>query len=180
MNEVQGYLSNVWWLLLTQAVALLLLGVAVVVWPGLTLALLAVLFAAYLLVVGVSTLIGAVAGGGSKSMWFLDIIIGVGEVAISVYIFKNELVLSTFILVAGLFFVVRGILDLIASLDSASGQHRALSIVSSVLSIIAGFIILRNPVSSGIVFVWVLGLYAIIAGVIGIAQVLRARSLLEA
>jgi len=48
------------------------------------------------------------------------------------------------------------------------------------VSLIAGIVVLRQPVAGGIAFVWVLGLYALISGPLMIALASEARRELEA
>lgn len=47
--------------------------------------------------------------------------------------------------------------------------------ICEILEIVASFIILRNLVSAGLTFVWVLGIYGLIAGTMRIAAALSLK-----
>jgi uncharacterized membrane protein HdeD (DUF308 family) len=158
-----------------RAVALLLLGVVALAWPGLTLAVLSAAFAAYLLFAGVANLVSGVTSLATTRMWFLDIVVGVVEVGVAAYALKHDLSAATLILVVGFFLLGRGILEVIAAFDSADLQHRNLALFVGALSIVAGFAILRHDASGGVAFAWVLGVYALVAGAVNVSVALRSR-----
>ncbi len=47
--------------------------------------------------------------------------------------------------------------------------HKMMVVIGGVLSVLVGVIMLLQPASSGVAFVWILGLYALITGPIMIA-----------
>jgi uncharacterized membrane protein HdeD (DUF308 family) len=51
-----------------------------------------------------------------------------------------------------------------------SAGRRTLNGILGALGVIVGIFILRQPVAGGLAFVWVLGLYALIAGPVTIAM----------
>lgn len=104
---------------------------------------------------------------------------GIIEVALSVYLFKNPaLILTTFIAVVGFTFILQGILNIVVSiLDTTDRGVILLEIISGILGMIAGFVIMQNPVTGGIAFTWILGVYGIIAGTFSIASSLSFRQL---
>jgi uncharacterized membrane protein HdeD (DUF308 family) len=48
--------------------------------------------------------------------------------------------------------------------------------MAGVLAIIAGFVTVQSPVSSGLAFTWVLGIWGILSGSLQVAMSLAARS----
>src|SRR5216683_8245783 len=163
-----------------RGIALILFGVVAVVWPGLTLVVLAAAFAVYLLVAGVVDVIAGIRGESRRSMWFLTLILGLAEIGVSVYILKHQLVLATFIAVIGLSLVAFGILEVIGAFEPGEDSgRRFLLIIGGLLSLVAGFITLRYPVSSGLAFAWILGVWGLVAGAVQIAMCLSLRSRLE-
>jgi uncharacterized membrane protein HdeD (DUF308 family) len=177
MDSVRGHLREVWWLFMLRGIALILFGVVAVLWPGLTLVALATAFAAFLLIGGLADIITGIRAIGHRGMWFLSLLLGLAEIGVGVYLLKNKLVLATFIAVVGISLIVFGILEIIAGFEFGDdGGRRFLAIIGGALSIIAGFITLRYPVTSGLAFAWVLGVWGLVAGAMQVAMCLSMRS----
>jgi uncharacterized membrane protein HdeD (DUF308 family) len=103
-------------------------------------------------------------------------LIGFLELGIGVYLIRHINVgLATFILLVGIVLVVRGVVEFIMALAGESSNNRVLMAIVGIVTALAGLIILREPVSGGIAFVWVVGLYALITGPILIALAHSAR-----
>lgn len=68
-------LARNWWLFLLRGVAALMFGVLSLVWPGISLATLVLLFGAYALVDGIFALTAAMVGRGSTDIrWWLVLV----------------------------------------------------------------------------------------------------------
>jgi uncharacterized membrane protein HdeD (DUF308 family) len=174
---MKGFINDIWWILLLRGLGLLLFGVVAVVWPGVTLVSLATYFAILLLVSGIADMLIAIGQATHKQSWFVTLIMGILEVAVGVYFFKNPtLILTTFVGVIGFTFIVQGILSIVASIVGTTDSGvKLLEIITGILGIIAGFVILQNPITGGLAFTWILGVYGIIAGTISIASALSLR-----
>lgn len=177
MSNVKEYVDNLWWLFVLQGIATLAFGVVALFFPGLTIASLVIVFAIYTIVVGLVELVHGFRDIGKTASWWFSLFIGVGLVAVGVYLVRNPVIaLDLFLIVVGALLIVRGIADLfIAVFFTGKGDNRLLWIVSGVLGIVAGIIVWRYPVSGGLAFVWVLGLYALVAGSISLAYAFRVR-----
>jgi uncharacterized membrane protein HdeD (DUF308 family) len=177
VDGIQKHLNEVWWLLMLRGIALILFGVVAVVWPGLTLLALATAFAVFLLISGVVDIISGIRAEGRRSLWFLTMLLGLAEIAVAVYILKTGLLLATFIGLLGLTLIVVGILEIIAAFEPGEDPgRRFLLIVAGALGVIAGFAVLRYPVSSGLAFTWILGAWGLVVGAIQVAMCLSIRA----
>ncbi|AOW92206.1 hypothetical protein BFN03_04390 [Rhodococcus sp. WMMA185] len=154
---------------LTVALGLLTLGVgiAVLVWPQVTLTVLAVLIAIQFFAFGIASIIRAFAdidAGGTRRT-----LVGVsGALAILVGFLVLRSPLQTVVIIAlvvGAWWVFRGVLDIV---DGASGStaDRGLSITLGVISVVAGAIVLLQPELSLGVFVIVVGVWMVLYGII--------------
>lgn len=178
MNESVAGLQEPMWATWVKAFALVIFGLVAISWPVLTLGVLAWLTAAYVLVVGIVDLVSGVFGIGGRSYWWLKILVGAAQIAVGVYLMRRPgITLSFFVLIVGLFFLIRGILELAYAFDpKADSETKTLMIVLGVLSVLAGIVLLRHPLEGGVAFVWVLGVYALVAGPVSVAVALRARN----
>ncbi len=87
---------------------------------------------------------------------------------------------ATFILLIGFTLIVRGVFEGVAAFsDSMASTNRVLMIIASVVAILAGIVLLFQPASAGVAFVWILGLYALVTGPILIALSLDLKKLAE-
>ena len=171
--------ESLWGVGVVAGIAATLFGVAAVFWPQETIITLLYLFAAYILVDGVVNFFGGIFSiGHAGSAWFLRVILGALMMGVGVYLLRHpHVTFATLILLIGFTLIVRGVFDVVrAFTDRMNNTHRLLQIIVGVLAFIVGIYVLFQPVSGGVAFVWVLGLYALIAGPITIAMALDLRN----
>ena len=171
-----------WGTLLLRGVLAVLFGIAAVFWPALTLVTLVYLFSAYVLVTGVVNLVQGVMGMRSYSTWYLTLLIGLVELGIGVYLLRHTgVTFATLVLLIGFTLVIRGVLEVVgAFMDMGSwASTRTLLTLGGLASVLAGIIVLMQPETVGVAFVWVLGVYALLVGAMMVAVALDARKLVE-
>jgi uncharacterized membrane protein HdeD (DUF308 family) len=162
----------------------ILFGIAAVFWPGITIVTLLYLFGAYVLVTGLTNMVVGIGnvGGSGGSFWgriFL-ILLGILEVGVGVYLFRHPLLsFKTLILLIGLTLIVIALFDLFAGIfGDGSPTYRTVLVLTGLLAGIAGVIMLFQPVSGGVAFVWILGLYSLITGPLLLALAFEAKDAL--
>ncbi len=169
------------WVFTLRGIFAILFGLVAVFWPGLTLLTFVYLFSAYILVVGLIGLVSSIGNLYDQSRTALSRLmlglLSVAEIGVGVYLLRHPLVsLSTFALLVGLVFIARGVLEIVSSFfDEVPAPLRLVLIFVGILTGLAGIVILMYPVSSGVAFVWVLGLYALITGPLMIVLGISAR-----
>lgn len=171
--------KDLWWMFAFRGLLLALFGLLAVAWPGITLRVLALLFALFLLIGGLVNIVSGVRSLAGNRAWFLRLALGLLEVGIGVYLLSSEVVtkVSVFVIYLGLMFLIEGIIELVeAFAGKRDSGHRVLLGVAGFLGIVAGLILIRYPITAGITFTWVIGLYGIIAGAIGFIYGLSLRS----
>ncbi len=175
-NEVA---SKFWWVLTVRGVAAILFGIAAVFWPGITLVTLVYLFSAFILVSGVVSLVRGVASAKDGGLsWLLTLVIGLVELGVGVYLVRHPLVsFATLILLVGFVLIIRGVIEGVGVLldEQAGATEKTLVLIAGIVTALAGIILLFQPASAGVAFVWILGLYALITGPILIALSADAR-----
>lgn len=174
---MREYLQTMWWLLLLRGIFLILLGFFAVVWPGLTLYTFVLGFALYLVLAGIVNAINSIMSIGKAPMWFLGMVLAILEIGVGIYALKNlSLTVATLILLVGLIFVVRGIMEIVSAFgDGYEGKHRILYVLLGGLSLLAGVVVWLYPVSGGLAFTWVVGLYGIAAGAFLVAMAIESK-----
>jgi len=164
--------KNIWWVLLLRGILFLLFGIVATLWPSITFVTLAFVFAFYIILSGVFSLIYGIMGiHHTHKYWFLMIVVGILEISVGAYAFNNPLInIAALTLLIGFTLIVRGIFETIAAFEDMYGQsHKVLLAIGGILGILAGIFVLRYPVTGSLAFTWVLGVYALITGSIFIA-----------
>jgi uncharacterized membrane protein HdeD (DUF308 family) len=172
--------ESIWGVELLGGIATLIFGVAAVFWPGLTLLTLLYLFASYVLAVGVTSLMAGVFHiGDNTTASMLRILLGMLQLGVAVYLLRHpHLTFTTFILLIGFTLIFRGVFHIVgAFIEDVRPNIQALSVFTGLLSLVVGVIVLFQPSSSGVAFVWLLGVYALISGPLIISASIEDRKL---
>lgn len=166
------------WGLTFRGIAAIIFGFAAVFWPGLTLVTLLYIFSAWVIVSGIIRMFGGVAGIGHHEFGFLTLVVGLLEIGVGVYLLRHPGVsFATLILLIGFLLIIGGVMEAIAVLfEKASATAKTLTFVVAVASVLAGVLMLFQPAKSGVAFVWIIGLYALVSGPLLIALSLDVRS----
>ncbi len=169
-------LAKHWWLLLLRGICATLFGVLTFVWPGITLLTLVLLYGAYALADGVLALVEAVMGGAPAPRWWLALV-GLLGIAVGILTFAwpgiTALVLLLFI--AG-WAIATGILQIVGAIRLRKEiDNEWLLIASGVLSVIFGLILVAQPATGALALLYVIGIYAVLYGILEVWLSLRLR-----
>ncbi len=171
--------SNLWWLGVIAGIVTMLFGIAALFWPGLSLVVFVYLFSAYVLLWGIVAIVkGFVGMTAGEKLWWLSLLFGFFTIGVGVYLVRHPLVsFGTLILLTGFTFIIRGVIDIVGAIfgDVTSAGGKTLAIIAGVLGVLAGILLLMQPVSAGVAFVWIIGLYSLLFGPLLIALAMDSR-----
>ena len=167
-----------WWLLILRGVVAILFGIMALISVEFTLLFLVYLFGAYVLLDGIMAIIVSLQERRSSSAWIVVFLIGIVGIVIGVlsFIHPGNVALVIFYLIAA-WLIIAGFFGVISALLRARGVEW-LSIIGGILSIIVGIIFFLHPTSSILSIVWLLGLFALVYGIIQIIKAFQVKSLL--
>ena len=172
-------LGSYWWLFLIRGLLALAFGIVVLLYPVAGLWTIAILFAVYAFFDGIVALVAAVRMQHSGGKWGWLIFEGlVGIIAGICAALYPMLAVFTLAVLLGAWAIVTGVLA-IASAFSAR-QHvpnEWLWVLSGIVSVIFGIAIFWSPSFGLFALVWMVGFYAILAGVLLIGFAFRLRGL---
>lgn len=168
-----------WVWIMAFGIITLLAGVAVLVWPGRTLIVIAVLFGIQLIVTGIFRFVAAFASddlsGGTR---VLLAVLGVLSLIIGLYAIRHVLItLLALSLLLGIFWVVNGAVELFTALSHREMPSRGWTGFMGVLSIFAGIIVLAYPAISLLTLAVILSIWLLFFGIMEITLAFRIRSL---
>lgn len=163
-----------WWEYVAAGIVAILFGIAAIAWPGLTLAVLVLLFGAYVIIEGIVHLIAMFRAMGMHTTWWPQLLIGIIDIAAGLFVIANPgLTTLLFVYTVAFWAILLGLVAAVAGLFQA--QLGAL--ITGVLAIVLGFVLLGNPVRSVLAYVLVIGIFAIVRGVLLLVEAIRAPSL---
>jgi uncharacterized membrane protein HdeD (DUF308 family) len=167
-----------WGWVLGFGIVTFVLGILALAWPGRTLVVVAVVFGAQLVVMGIFRFVSAFASadmtGGTRVLLAL---LGVLSLIIGLYAVRHILVtLLALAVLLGIFWVVNGAVELFSALSHREMQGRGWTAFMGILSIVSGIIVLAYPGISLRVLVVVLSIWLLVYGVMLILLASQIRS----
>jgi uncharacterized membrane protein HdeD (DUF308 family) len=172
-------LKRHWWVPVIRGIAAIVFGVIAFAYPGLTVAVLVLLFGAWVLVDGVFRVVGAIGHHASDKEWGFDLIIGIVGIIIGFLTFHapqiTALALIIYIAAWALMIGATEIALAIKLRREIKGEW--FLILMGLISIVFAVMLLWNPLPGALALVWLIGSYAIVFGVLGIILGFRLRSL---
>jgi uncharacterized membrane protein HdeD (DUF308 family) len=172
-------LKRHWWVPVLRGVAAIIFGIIAFAYPGLTLAVLVILFGAWVLVDGVFRVIGAIGHRASDPDWGWQIVIGILGIIIGFLTFRSPaitaLALVIYIAAWALMIGVSEIVVAIKLRREIKGEW--FLILMGLCSIVFAVLLLWNPLVGAATLILLIGCYAIVFGVLGIFFGLRLRTL---
>jgi len=174
-------LKQHWWSLLIRGIIAIVFGLCCFFLTGATLAALVLLIGAFFIVDGVFMLAGALRSSSASSTgeWWMMLLGGIVGIAAGVLTFMwpgiTALTLAFF---AGAWAFITGILELATAIRLRNVlPNEWLWIVNGVLSVLLGIGIALYPGAGLAALVWLLGFYAILAGITMLTLAFRLRAL---
>jgi uncharacterized membrane protein HdeD (DUF308 family) len=168
-----------WWILLLRGISATVFGVLAIVWPGITLLTLVIIYGAVALIDGIAGIALGVRGGVDGRTWWGMILLGLlGVIAGAVTFVWPGLTAVVLLVIIALWAIVRGVLEIIGAITLRKIiQGEWLLILSGVLSIGFGVLLLLQPAAGALAVMWLIGIYMIAFGITTIALSLRLRRL---
>jgi uncharacterized membrane protein HdeD (DUF308 family) len=171
------YYAHYWWTFALRGALLIAFGLLALFWPGLTLAVLIVLFGIFALVDGVFALILAVSGRARGWGWLLAmslLAIGAGLFAL----FYPGLTAVALLFVVAAWALVRGVFEIVAAVRLRREiEHEWLLALSGAVLVLLGALLFLFPAAGLLSVVWFLGVAALVAGIMLVVGAFRLRRL---
>src|SRR5213075_1722090 len=163
-------LKRHWWVPVLRGIAAVLFGIMAFVYPGLTVAVLVLLFGAWVLVDGVFRIVGAIGHRASDPDWGWQLVIGILGIIIGFLTFHapaiTALVLVIYIAAWALMIGATEIAVAFKLRREIKGEW--FLILMGLASIIFAGLLLWNPLAGAAALIWIIAWYAVIFGVLAI------------
>ncbi|MFC0551481.1 HdeD family acid-resistance protein [Planotetraspora thailandica] len=173
-----GLLARHWWVFTVRGVLALLFGLMALVWPGVTLFVLTIVFGSYALVDGIFASVGAFrASRGHRAPLVLEAVVGVVWGAMA--LFWPGVTVLTLTLLVGIWAGITGVTRIVSALMMRDRLHgTGMSVIAGALSLIFGLLVVVWPDSGALTIAWIIGIYAVVGGLalIGLSRRLHVRT----
>ena len=164
--------------LIIRGIVGVVFGVIAFLWPGITIAALVVIFGAYAIIDGITNLMLGFSRTGAHGRW-AHVLQGVVGIAAGVLTFMWPAISAlVLILLIGAWAIVTGLFEIAAAIRLRrviTGEW--MLVLSGIVSILFGVLVFAFPLAGAVGISWVLGVYAMIAGIILISLGVRLRKL---
>jgi uncharacterized membrane protein HdeD (DUF308 family) len=174
----QYLMQRYWWVLALRGLIAVIFGVAALTWPGLTVLVLVAIFGAYALVDGIIAVIVSLQERNSLRRWWVLLLEGIVGILIGIATFLwpgiTAIVLLSLIAVWA---IITGIFEIAEAFSGhgTPGQEWAIGI-AGILSIVLGILLIAQPGAGLLTIALLIGIYAIIFGIMLIIRAFQFRS----
>ncbi|MBV9172982.1 MAG: HdeD family acid-resistance protein [Chloroflexi bacterium] len=158
-------LARYWWVLALRGIAAVIFGILAFIWPGMTLAVLVILFGAYALVDGVLALIAAFRGETQHRIALAveGLVSVLAGLAAFVWPGLTALVL---LYIIAFWAIITGVLEIVEAIRLRHVITNEFGLIlGGILSIVFGIVLLVSPGTGALAVIFLIGAYAIIFGI---------------
>jgi uncharacterized membrane protein HdeD (DUF308 family) len=178
-DRISSAVRHLWKTMLALGAVALIVGVAVLIWPGESIVVAAALFGGYLLASGIAQVVAAFTVYSSAASRALLFISGALSIVLGVVAFRDfndGAAVWLLTLWIGVGFVFQGVSETVLAISHKELPERGWYIFVGVLTVIAGAVVLVWPISSIVALAIIAGAWLVVIGAIEIVWALSARS----
>lgn len=176
--ETPSVIRRLWKSVLSLGVLTLIVGAAVLVWPGQSIVAAGILFVVYLLASGIAQVIAAFTVRSPAASRVLLFISGALSIGLGVFAFRDfndgaAVWLLTLWIAVG--FMLQGVSETVLAISFKELPERGWYIFVGVLTMIAGVVMLAWPISSIVVLSIIAGVWLVVIGTTEIVWAVNVR-----
>jgi len=169
-----------WWAFVARGVLAILFGLYALLFPGVTMLSLVLLFAGYCIVDGTFAIAGAVRAVKAGERWGLLILEGIVDLlAAAAAVLMPGLTVVLFVLLIAAWALLTGVLLLMTALKVDADHGRWWMALGALASLLYGALLVIAPLMGAVVLTWWIGAYAIIFGIALLTAAFRLRAKLK-
>lgn len=152
-----------WWVMLFAGIISIIIGVIAIIWPQVTVFVIAILIAIYLIVTGIFEFVRGFSSGLTGGIRALLFISGVLSVILGLLMFRSAFQAVEILgILVGIAFLFRAFGVFFLAADDKNG--RGWNIFFGIVLLLAGIVLLAYPVTSIVTLAWIIGIWLIVIG----------------
>jgi uncharacterized membrane protein HdeD (DUF308 family) len=172
-------LSRDSWHFAVRGLLTIVFGIVALIWPGVTQLALVLLFGAFVLTDGITTVATGIATRKYFKRWWALLLEGLTGIVIAVltFLWPTITALALVYFIAG-WAILTGIFEIVAAIEFRNLiPDEWVTFLMGLLSILFGILLFASPSAGALSIVWAIGFYAIFFGIMEIVFAIRLRSL---
>ena len=185
MNVIEKHLVPMlfrnWWVLLLRGLAAIVFGVLTWWMPGISLAVLVLLFGAYVLADGILAVWMAIASRSKNEQWWVMLLWGLVGMGVGILTFLAPGVTALALLFyIAIWAIATGVLQIVAAIRLRKEiEGEWVLILAGLASVVFGLLLVVQPGAGALAVLWLIAAYAIVFGVLLVILALKARGLVK-
>ncbi|WP_410603774.1 HdeD family acid-resistance protein [Amycolatopsis sp. lyj-90] len=169
-----------WPLAAVRGVFAILFGVLALIWPGATVLALAIIYGVYAIIDGIGGLMQAFRPGDAAHRAAYGILGAFGIIAGVLVLLWPGITVLVLAFLVGFWAIFTGIVEIVAAIRLRKQiEGEAFLIAAGALSLIAGIVIVFNPLAGAYGIALLVGIYALLYGVMLLVLAFRLRKLAQ-
>jgi uncharacterized membrane protein HdeD (DUF308 family) len=179
-DAIRDLAGAIWWMVLLRGVLIALFGIIALVSPGIALLTLVFLFGFYAILDGVVAVVMGVRARKTAARWVWPVVQGVLSViaGLVALVWPGVTALALLFVIA-FWAIVMGVAEIVeAFVARRAGAHAwGWTLVAGIVNVLFGLALLVWPATGILALIWLVGLFALIGGVILIGWAFRVRAI---
>ncbi len=160
-------LTRSWWTIILRGLAAVLFGLAALILPGLTVRILVILFGAYVLIDGIFALVGSIRAMQQHDRWWPQLIEGIAGIVVGLFVFFYPGITAVVLLfLISAWAIVTGFSELLTAVRLQEIATKWLLGFGGIVSLAFAILLIARPDVGVLTIARMIGVYAIIFGVI--------------
>ncbi len=183
MTDLSAVARGVWWLVLLRGILAILFGLFALFAPGSALLALVFVFGAYAILDGVTALVAGIRHRQADPHWVWHVVQGVVSVLAGIIAFAwPGVTVLAILFVIAFWSIVGGIAEIMESLAMRRRQTDGWGwmLAAGIVSVLFGIVLLVSPGAALVTLLWLVGIYAVVFGVIIVVWAFRLRRAVNA
>ena len=170
-------LGQFWWVLLVRGLLTITFGVMAFVWPGLTAATLVLLFGAFCLADGITGVWSSLQGRRDQDHWWALLLWSAVSIVIGLLtLFSPGVTALAIIFYIAVWAIATGVIEIVTAVRLRKEIEGEWTLAAAgAVSVIFGILLLGNPGAGVVGFLWLIGGFAILLGILLVMLSFKAR-----
>ncbi len=179
-SDAQALCRRTWWVFLVGGIASVVFGVLAFINPGIALLVLAMFFAAAVMVDGIFNVVGSIQNR-DKDGWWIMLVLGILGLAVGGFALLNPPVsIMAFVLLVAFEAILLGVLTIMLGYKVRQATSREwILYATGAASILFGILVIANPTVGSRSIVYLIASWALVVGALKIFFAFKVKSLPE-